>query len=100
MILGVIDSFNDCAFGIKLSDTKQIDLVKELALAGLASWYESANLDAEGNEYFTKEDIESFFDCGYAEPSSELLDRYHIEHTIVDLEIIEGKYVCDDYVAY
>ena len=102
MILGVFDS-NDCDFGIKFDDVSKLDLVKKLAIDGLATWYEAANEDIEANEHFTAEDIEGFYWSGYAEPTCELLDRYGIEHEIIDLEFNDdGECIteCDETISY
>ena len=103
MILGVFDSFNDCDFGIKFEDADKLELVKKLALAGLGAWYQAAHEDIEGDEYFTAEEIEGFYDSGYAEPTSELLDRYEIEHEIIHLEFDDdGECIteCDEIIEY
>ena len=100
MILGVFDS-NDCDFAIKFDDVSKLDLVKELARAGLSAWYQAAHEDIEGDEYFTAEEIEGFYDSGYAEPTCELLDRYGIEYEIVDFEYDEnGEAICDEAISY
>lgn len=103
MILGVLDS-NDCDFGIKFEDADKLDLVKKLARDGLATWYQAAHIDEdEENEHFTKEEVEAFYGSDYAEPTSELLDRYGIEHEIINLEFNDdGECIteCDEAIWY
>ena len=103
MVLGVFDSCNDCDCGIRFEDVDKLDLVKKLAIDGLATWYAAAHEDIEANEYFTEEEIEGFYWSGYAEPTSELLDRYGIEHEIINLEFNDDNECiteCDDEVGY
>ncbi len=100
MILAVIDSFNHCNFGVRFCAKEKLVLVKKLALCGLKTWYQAAH-DDKKNEYFTEEEVEAFYESGYAEPASELLDRYGIEHEIVDLTYDEyGEAICDEAVWY
>ena len=100
MILAVVDD-NECNFGIKLNDTTQLELVKKLAIVGLASWYEAAHTKIEANEYFDAEQIEGFYGSGYAEPTMELLTRYGISHEIVGLEYdADGNPICDECINY
>lgn len=95
MLLAVRDS-NECDFGIEFFDESKLELVEKLASAGLGAWYQSASDDMK-NEYFTEEEIESFYNDGYAEPTSELLDRYDIKYRIVDLEYdAHGNCICDE----
>ena len=103
MTLAVLDYLNDCSFAIEFNDESKLDLVKELALFGLGIWYEAAHDEdeIEANEYFTKEDIMGFYESGYGEPTSELLDFYGIEHEIVDIKYDDNdNAICDDYVMY
>ena len=102
MILGVVDWQNDCNFGIEFDAKEKLELVKKLAIDGLATWYQAAH-DDKTNEYFTKDEVEAFYDSGYAEPTSELLDRYGITHKIVDLKYDENNECvtkCDEVVWY
>ncbi len=96
MLLAITDT-NDCDFGIKFADESQLEFVKKLASIGLATWYQAAHED-KANEYFTEEEVEAFFESGYAEPTSELLDRYGIKHEIIDIEVDEDYNIinCDE----
>ena len=62
------------------------------------------NEEVEANEYRSKEYIEGFFNCGYAEPTSELLDMWGIEHEIMDIEDVEcdedGNIICDEIIGW
>lgn len=78
----------DIGFGLRIMDDKRIDEAKHLALIGYAAW--SLATDPEyfeeeyGSEYFTKEDVESFYGFGYQEPIEILLERFGIEHEFID----------------
>ena len=102
MVFGLVDIQNDCSFAVKFDDVSKLDLVKQFAVEGLSTWYEAANEDIEANEYFTKEEIEGFYESGYAEPTSELLDRYGIRHEIIDIKCDENDIItnCDEVAWY
>lgn len=103
MIIGVIDSANDCHFALRVDDNVDVELVKTLAMCGLTAWYKAAWLDDEidDDEYFTKEEIIGFYDFGYAEPASILLERYNIHHEVEELRFDDDdNAVCDDSVWY
>ena len=96
MVLAITDS-NECDFAIKFDDANLIDKVKELAKIGLGTWYQAAH-DDKTNEYFTEEEVGAFYGSGYAEPTSELLDRFGIKHEIIDIEVDEDDNIinCDE----
>ena len=102
MTVGLIDWQNDCNFAIKFNAVDKLDLVKKFMREGLATWYQATHED-KTNEYFTEEEVEAFYESGYAEPTSELLDRYGIEHEIINLEYDDdGECVteCDEIIEY
>ena len=84
MVLAITDS-NECNFGIKFEDESKLELVKYVAQLGLYAWYQAAHED-KANPHFTEDEIDGFYWSGYAEPTSELLDRYGIKHEIVDYD--------------
>ena len=101
MIIAMLDN-NDCNFAIKFNDKSQKKKIKEFMRAGLSAWYQAANEDIEGNEYFTAEEIEGMYDLGYAEPTCELLERNGIEAECIDVEYDENDCVCnaDEVIRY
>lgn len=105
-LVAVWDSVNYCNFGILLEDAKDAPKAKEYGIAGLDAWYQ-ATLDPEerDSKYFTAEDIEGFYDLGYAEPTEMLLENDGIEFKIVDLRYADDDEecadpICDDIVVY
>jgi methyl coenzyme M reductase alpha subunit len=100
MIMAYTDS-NECDFAIKFADENKADKVREAIEIGIDTWYAAAHDpdEIEANEYWDVEYIEGFYNCGYAEPTSELLDMWGIEHEIVDIECNEnGEVICDELV--
>ena len=99
MLLAVLDG-NECNFGIMFKNESKLDEIKKLAKAGLGAWYQAANDDYE-NEYFTADEIEGFYNSGYAEPTEELLEKFNIEAEIVDLDFNSNdEAICDAVVWY
>lgn len=102
MILAMIDEENDCSFAVMFANETTKEKVEEYMREGLDAWHCAADVpvDYEG-KYWTNEDVECFFDLGYAEPTAELLDRFGIEHEIVDIEYDEDGNVSNaDEVIY
>ncbi len=98
MVIGYTDE-NECNFAIKFDDETKADEVKKAIQIGIGAWYEAAHDDIQPNEYWDKEDIERFYDCGYAEPTMELLDMWGIKHKVVDIENDDnGNVICDELV--
>ena len=101
MIIAYVDD-NQCDFAVKFRDKNRAIEVKKAITIGIDAWYSAANEEVEANEYWSKEYIEGFYDSGYAEPTSELLDMWGIEHEIVDIEDVEcdedGNIICDELV--
>lgn len=77
---------NDCNFVVEFKNETDAPKVREAIKAGISAWYEAAHDTIEDNEYWDKEEIISFYNDGYAEPTVELLDRWGIEHKILDVE--------------
>jgi len=103
MKLALIDFQNDCSFSVIIKDESKKDLTLKLMKHGLNIWYQAAHDESEiePDSFFTKEDILAFYESGYTEPTSELLDYYGIEHEIVDVEYDENdEVVCDEYIVY
>ena len=92
MVIGYSDD-NDLCFAIKIPYNNARDRVTEAIKVGVSAWYEAAHDDIEPNEYFTTEDIEGFYEIGYAEPTIELLDRWNIEYEFISLDDDEGVHV-------
>ena len=84
-IICVVDqNDSDFAFRVKAEDA---DRAIELSVRGLLAWYCAAHPeDWEDDEDFTREDLESFWDSGYADPARILLDRHGIWYEDVDIE--------------
>lgn len=100
MLIGIIDvAGNDLDFCLVV-DEKDAELAKKCGEMGMLAWYCATHPeDWEDNEYFTKEDVESFYDLGYCEPTEILLKRYGIPYTIVNPEYNEkDEMIADDYV--
>lgn len=99
--IALIDQMNDCSFAIEIYDASQIELAKELMRAGLSAWYEAAHENIEDDEYFTAEEKSAMYNDGYAEPALELLERYGIEHKLIELEYDDdGIPLVDETFAY
>lgn len=90
---------NACDFCLAIEDDSKVDLAKELIQAGVDAWYQAADENHE-NEYFSPEEIEGFYDFGYAEPSMLLLERFGIAFQHCEMEYNwEGEPVCDVCLA-
>lgn len=99
MIIAYVDD-NECNFAVKFKDKNRAIEVKRAITIGIDAWYSAANDEVEANEYWSKEYIEGFYDSGYGEPTSELLDMWGIEHEIVDVECDEDdNVICDELVS-
>lgn len=102
MILAMTDS-NECNFAIRFANEAARDQVEEYMREGLEAWYCAAHVpvDYEG-KYWTNEDVECFYGMGYAEPTIELLDRFGIEHELVDIEYDENGDIAnaDEVICY
>ena len=102
MIIAITDS-NDCDFAIKFADDAVKEKVEEYMREGLEAWYCAAHVpvDYEG-KYWTNEDVNGFYGSGYAEPTIELLDRFGIEHELVDIVYDEDGNVAnaDKVICY
>ena len=85
MIIALVDNYNDCSFAVKFDDKTVLEKVKKYMREGLEAWYCAAHepIDYDG-DLFTEAEIESFYDLGYAEPTSMLLDKDNIKHEIMD----------------
>lgn len=104
IVVGVIDSTNDCDFAIAVPEGTDVELVENLAVEGLGAWYAAASGPDEAiepTEHFDAEEIKTFYSLGYAEPTSILLTRMGIEHQIIDLEFTpDGNPVCKHVTRY
>lgn len=99
--IALIDQMNDCSFAVEIYDASQIELAKELMHAGLSAWYEAAHENIEDDEYFTAEEKSAMYNDGYAEPALELLERYGIEHKLIELDYDNnGTPLVDEAFAY
>lgn len=104
MVIAILDE-NECNFAVRFDDETKKEIVKELMIAGLSSWYEAANEDIEeieGNEYFTADEISMMYNDGYAEPTMELLKRYNINGEVIDVEYDKNDEVinADEVIWY
>ena len=102
MILAITDS-NECNFAIRFANEAARDQVEEYMREGLEAWYCAAHVPVDYNgKYWTNEDVEGFYGLGYAEPTSELLDRDGIEHEIVGIEYDENGDIsnADEVICY
>ena len=100
MIIAILDS-NECNFAVKFNDESQKEKVIEYMKGGLDSWYGTSCDEIEDNKYFTAEEIEGFFQLGYAEPTEELLVRNGIEAEVIDVEYDDdGKVINADKVIW
>ena len=102
MVITIVDQ-NECNFAIKFANEAVKEQVKDYMKEGLKAWYCAANVpvDYEG-KYWTNEDVKGFYGLGYAEPTIELLDRFGIEHELVDIEYDEDGNVknADEVICY
>ena len=89
MIIAMLDAQNDCSFAIKFDDVSRKDEVKKYMQVGLNAWYSATNPEDYEGDYWDKDEIESFYWSGYAEPTLELLERFGIKGACLDIE-------CDD----
>jgi len=99
MRVAIIDGAgNDLSFVLNVP-YEDIELTKKLGVEGLLAWYCASHPeDWEDDEYFTRDDVESFYDLGYAEPAMMLLDKHGIKYTLEDVEYDEkDEIVCYDW---
>lgn len=98
---------NDCNFTVRFDNPEDADKVRQAIKIGIVAWYVAAHdnediqdyLMDEGNEYFTADEIECMYDLGYAEPTTDLLLRWGIDHETLDVEYDEDdNIICDDIV--
>ena len=81
MFIGVQSSMNpDMGFVVEVNE--RIEEAKELIKVGFEAWF-AATDDYKPNPYYTEEDLATWYDMGYAEPSVILLDRNGIPHSDV-----------------
>ncbi len=92
---------NECNFGVRFDDESKKHLVKKAILEGLGTWYQASSDDFSGNQFFTAEEVEGFYDAGYAEPTSVLLKRWNVVHEITEWQNEDGSTIdCDEVVRY
>ena len=90
---------NACDFCLEIEDDSKADLAKELIHAGVDAWYQAADENRENN-YFSPDEVDGFYDFGYAEPSMLLLERYGIAFKHCEMAYDrEGEPVCDICLA-
>lgn len=100
MKIGIIDGAgNDLTFVLEVEE-KDADIAMKCGAKGLDAWYCASHPeDWENDEYFTQEDVDSFYDLGYAEPAEMLLERYCVSYKLLDPEYDEDdNLICDAYV--
>lgn len=93
MVIAICDS-NNQSFAVKFDDDSVKEQVKTCMKEGLDVWYCAAHVpvDYEGS-LFTKEEVEDFYDLGYAEPTEILLDRLGISYEIADIETDDDDFI-------
>lgn len=99
MIIAITDS-NEDNFAIRFNDPSKADIVADCMERGLGAWYAATDPESYEDDLFTKEDIEGFYDAGYAEPTMELLKRNGIEFECVDIEYDENNKIIADEVIH
>jgi uncharacterized membrane protein len=80
---------------------KDADLAMKCGVKGLDAWYCASHPEDwdDDDECFSREDVDSFYDLGYAEPAEILLKKYGVEYTLLDPEYDENdEVICDDYI--
>ena len=101
MVIAMIDELNDCSFAVSFSDISVKEIIKTCMRLGLDAWYAAAHIDTYEGTEFTKEDVEGYYEAGYAEPTSDLLLKKGIEHKIIDIEYNEdGEVINADEAFY
>ncbi len=72
----------DIGFAVSVNE-KDKERAKELIkTAWNAWWYASHPEDWIDNEYFSKEDVASFYESGYSEPTEQILTQAGIDYEI------------------
>ena len=100
MVIAMIDTENDCSFAVKIANDAAKDKAEEYMQEGLRAWFCATDPESYDKDYFTKEEVEGFYWCGYAEPTSELLDKNGIEHEVIDIERDENGKVTNADVVF
>ena len=101
MVIAIIEAFSDCSFAISFPDISAKEKVKVYMLDGLSAWFSATDPDEYKGSLFTKEEIENYYWKGYAEPTTDLLNKEDIEHCLVDIELNENDEVINaDEVIY
>lgn len=95
MVLAITDS-NDCDFAIRFPDVSLKDMVRGCMLIGLEAWYAAAHPETWERNEWDKEEVESFYGLGYAEPTMKLLDRHGIDYECFGIEFDEDENVVDE----
>ena len=96
MTIAIIDELNDCSFAVRFEDKTKADIVRKAMIDGLDAWYAAAEETAE-SDVFTRAELDSFYNLGYAEPTMILLDKAGIEYAIEDVHYVmeDGYEVVD-----
>lgn len=96
MILACLDSCNDLNFSLRI-DPKDLKETVDCVDKGMLAWYCATHPeDWEDDDDFSREDIESFYDLGYCEPTEMLLNKRGIQYELLDIEIDDdGEAVAD-----
>lgn len=99
MKVAIIDGGgNDLDFVLDVA-LEDIELTKRLGVKGLLAWYCASHPeDWKDDEDFTRDDVDSFYGLGYAEPAMMLLEKHGIAYTLMDPEYDpDGNLICYDW---
>ena len=72
----------DIGFAVSVNEKDKERATKLIKIAWNAWWYASHPEDWIDNEYFLKEDVASFYESGYAEPTEQILMQAGIDYEI------------------
>lgn len=101
MVIALVDPYNDCSFAVEFTDLSVKEQVENYMREGLSAWYSATDPDKYNGDLFTIEEITSFYECGYAEPTEILLEKNHISYKLVDIETDNEDYIINaDIIVY
>lgn len=89
MVIGYSDT-NNTVMAFNIFNPAQVELAKKLITEGVEAWYMAASDTIEPTEHYSIDDIKAFYFVGYSEPAAELLKRFNIDFSDIDLTTDEA----------
>ena len=82
----------DMSFEVLVKNDNQMDVAIRAVKEGWNAWLAATTPEEWNGEYFTKEEVESFYELGFTEPTQIILDRLQISYEFVSCYDDEGNW--------